>query len=44
MLFKCVLKAIILTPIQNRRSGEIVEITLQEEGWPDFWRIAASEG
>jgi DNA invertase Pin-like site-specific DNA recombinase len=43
ILFKCVLKAITLTPVQNQRSGETAEIMLREEGWPDFWRIAASD-
>jgi hypothetical protein len=43
VLFKCVLEAITLTPIANRRAGETVRIALREEGWPEFWQIAASE-
>lgn len=43
ILFKCVLKAITLTPIQSRRSGETLEIALRKEGWPEFWRTATTE-
>ena len=43
MLFKCVLEAITLTPIANRRAGEAVRIALREEGWPEFWQIAATK-
>ncbi len=42
-LFKCVLDTITLTPIQDRYSGETVEIALREEGWPEFWRIARGD-
>lgn len=44
ILFKCVLKAITLTPISGQRAGETVEIALREEGWPEFWQIAVGEG
>ncbi len=43
ILFKCVLKAITLTPIQKQRAGETVTITLREEGWPEFWRITVGK-
>lgn len=43
ILFKCILKAITLTPIQKRRAGETIKIALREEGWPEFWRIANAE-
>lgn len=39
MLFSCLLKEIVLTPIPGQKRGEAVTITLREEGWPDFWRM-----
>ena len=39
LLFKNVLQAITLTPVPGQRSGETMEITLREEGWPDLWRM-----
>ena len=38
VLFQCVLKEIVLTPVQGQRTGETMSITLREAGWPDFWR------
>lgn len=39
LMFKTVLKEIVLTPIPGQARGESLEITLREEGWPEFWRM-----
>lgn len=39
MLFQCVLKEVVLTPIPGQPRGETISITLREEGWPDLWRL-----
>jgi site-specific DNA recombinase len=43
LLFQCVLKEIVLTPIADQRSGETMSITLREDGWPEFWRLISIE-
>jgi site-specific DNA recombinase len=42
LMFECLLRKVVLTPIPNQPRGETYEITLREEGWPDFWRLATS--
>jgi len=41
LMFQCLLKEIVLTPIPDQPRGETMLITLREEGWPDFWRMIA---
>lgn len=41
LMFQHLLKEIVLTPIPGQPRGETFEITLREEGWPDFWRMIA---
>lgn len=39
LMFQCLLERIVLTPIADQPRGEVVEIVLREEGWPEFWRL-----
>jgi len=41
IVFGHLLKAITLTPIPGERRGETIEVTLREDGWPEFWRSIA---
>lgn len=43
LLFQCVLKEIVLTPVAGQRTGETMSVTLREEGWPEFWRMITAE-
>jgi site-specific DNA recombinase len=43
-LFQCVLKDVVLTPVEGSYRGETIAITLREEGWPDLWRLIGAEG
>lgn len=38
LMFECLLREIVLTPIEDQRTGETIKITLREDGWPAFWR------
>ena len=42
MLFRHVLKEIVLTPILGQRTGENSDITLRETGWPKLWETIAN--
>lgn len=37
--FDHLLKSIVLTPITDKHHGETINLTLREEGWPEFWRL-----
>jgi hypothetical protein len=39
IMFERLLSEIVLTPIPDQPRGETVNITLREEGWPEFWRL-----
>lgn len=43
LMFECLLKEIVLTPIVGQARGETMAITLREQGWPDFWKLLKSE-
>jgi len=43
LMFQHLLSEIVLTPIPDRYHGETIKLTLREEGWPDFWRMAVGE-
>jgi site-specific DNA recombinase len=43
-LFQCVLKDVVLTPVEGSPRGETIAITLREEGWSDLWRLISAEG
>ncbi|EPY00361.1 recombinase family protein [Magnetospirillum fulvum] len=43
LMFQHLLSEIVLTPIVERYQGETIELTLREEGWPDFWRMVMAE-
>lgn len=42
MLFKFVLKEIVLTPIPGQRAGETFNVALREAGWPQLWEISSN--
>ncbi|TAN58016.1 MAG: recombinase family protein, partial [Magnetospirillum sp.] len=42
LMFQCLLQEIVLTPIAELWAGETIQITLREEGWPDFWRMVCN--
>ncbi len=39
LMFDCLLKEVVLTPIAGQARGESMAIGLREEGWPEFWRL-----
>lgn len=39
LLFQCVLREIVLSPISSQRCGETIHIALREEGWAEFWTL-----
>lgn len=43
LMFECLLREIVLTPIEDQRTGETIKITLREDGWPAFWRLISTE-
>ncbi|MEW5729304.1 MAG: recombinase family protein [Pseudomonadota bacterium] len=39
LMFERLLREVVLTPIPGQPRGETIQITLREEGWPEFWRM-----
>lgn len=43
LVFQRVLGEVVLTPIADQPSGETMSITLREQGWPELWRLIATD-